>query len=135
LTGSAIITHSRPATGGNAWTWIDGNGASGAGTETYLGDGGAILWALYTGVLGIQPDFQGITLEPHIPAALADARTEIRLLGHHLKFQIRGSGDKLESLTVNGRPSVGNRLSWAELNEGAEITAVVAEPMPEPKKQ
>ncbi len=122
-------------TGGNAWTWIDGIGASGAGTETYLADGGAILWALYTGVLGIQPDFQGVTLEPHIPAALADVRTEVRLLGRHLMFQFCGSGDKLESLTVNGKPAPGHRLSWAELGDSAEIVAVMAAQGLGPKKK
>ncbi|MDD1650047.1 MAG: hypothetical protein LUO80_06600 [Methylococcaceae bacterium] len=110
-------------TGGNAWTWIDGAGASGAGTETYLSDGGAILWALYTAVLGIQADFQGITLEPHIPSALAEVRTELRLLGRHLRFQFRGNGDKLESLALNGKPARANRLPWSELNDGAEIVA------------
>jgi hypothetical protein len=112
-------------TGGNAWTWIDDIGASGAGTETYLSDGGAILWALFRGVLGLESDFQGITIDPHIPEALSDVRTEVRLLGRHIKFQIHGSGDKLDSITLNGKPVPGNRLLWTDIDDGAEISAVM----------
>ena len=112
-------------TGGNAWTWIDGSGPSGAGTETYLADGGAILWGLYTGVLGLQSDFQGITINPHIPKVLSDVRTEVRLLGRHLTFQYRGSGDKLDSITVNGNPAPGNQLLWTDVDDGAEIVVVM----------
>ena len=111
-------------TGGNAWTWIDGIGPTGAGTETYLSDGGAILWALYTGVLGIQPDFQGILFEPHIPAALADVRAEVRLLGRCLTLQVRGSGDTLESLVVNGDPA-SPRVLWSRLDDGSQIVATM----------
>jgi hypothetical protein len=133
---SALVSRNRRLllTGGNAWTWIDGTGPSGAGTETYLADGGAILWALYSAVLGIQADFQGITVNPHIPAALADVRTEVRLLGRHLTFRFSGSGDKLESLTLNGKLISGNRLSWAELGDGTQVGAVMtAGPVPRMK--
>jgi cellobiose phosphorylase len=97
--------------------------------------GGAVIWALYTAVLGIQADFQGITLEPHVPAALADVRTELRLLGRQVTFRFRGNGDKLESLALNGKPARGNRLSRSELNDGAEMVAVLSAAGSRPRKK
>jgi len=47
-------------------------------------------------------------------------------LGRQLTLQFRGSGDKLGSLTVNGKPAARNRLSWSELGNGTEIVAVMA---------
>ena len=76
-------------------------------------------------MLGLQSDFQGITINPHIPKVLSDVRTEVRLLGRHLTFQYMGSGDKLDSITVNGKPASGNQLLWTDVDDGAEIVVVM----------
>ena len=70
------------------------------------------------------PIFQGITINPHIPKVLSDVRTEVRLLGRHLMFQYMGSGDKLDSITVNGKPASG-KLLWTDVDDGAEIVVVM----------
>jgi len=114
-------------TGKNAYTWIDGKGATGAGTEPYLSDGGAILWALYTGILGIRPDFQGITFIPHLPKALADTKVTIRLMGRELIIYIKGYGDSLKSLTLNKRKVRGNRLTWESMQDNSIINIEATE--------
>jgi hypothetical protein len=117
-------------TGKNAYTWIDGTGAAGAGTEPYLSDGGSILWALYEGVCGLRADFQGVKLEPHLPEALRDARFTIRLMGRRIEFRYAGYGDVLKSVRVNGRErSCAQEIPWSELPE-AEIVDVAAEAGP-----
>lgn len=112
-------------TGGNAWTWVDGKDATAAGTEPYLADGGAILWALYTGVLGIRPDFQGISFVPHLPQALADTEVKIRLMGKNIGIRTRGYGDKMKSMALNGKNISGNRLAWDHIQEGSTIDVEV----------
>jgi hypothetical protein len=108
-------------TGGNAWTWIDGQGATGAGTEPYLSDGGAMIWAVYAGILGIRPDFQGVSFVPHVPEALADTEVAVRLMGRRLAIRFHGSGDFLRAVRLNGRIAAGGRLLWTELREGATV--------------
>jgi hypothetical protein len=105
-------------TGGNAYTWIDGVGARPAGTESYLSDGGAMLWALYCGVLGLRCDFQRLTIEPHVPRALADADVSIRMMGRQFRVRYQGHGDALAGLRHNGTPIRGNSLLWSEIKDG-----------------
>lgn len=112
-------------TGKNAYTWIDGKEATGAGTEPYLADGGAILWGLYAGVFGLWPDFQGLTLRPHVPKALADTEIKIRLMGKQLEIKYHGFGDLLERTTVNGRKIDGNRLGWEDIADQSTINIQV----------
>ena len=112
-------------TGGNAWTWIDGQGATGAGTEPYLSDGAAIVWAIYAGMLGIRADFQAISFVPHVPQALADTEVAVRLMGRRLIVRYRGHGDSLGALTHNGQGVAGNRVDWRNLNEGDVVDAEV----------
>jgi hypothetical protein len=116
---------SRPAlpvrlryTGGNAYTWVDGPAATPAGTETYLSDGGAMLWALYCGMLGLRTDFQRLTIEPHIPRALADADVSIRMMGRQIRVRYQGHGDNLVGLRYNGKSIHGNSLLWSEIKDG-----------------
>jgi hypothetical protein len=113
-------------TGGNAYTWIDGAGAAGAGTEPYLSDGGAILWALYAGVLGIRADFQGIRFIPHLPEELADTRVSIRLMGRRITIQYHGFGDILQVLEIRNKVIPSDRqLHWEEIADGDVIEIVV----------
>lgn len=109
-------------TGKNAFTWIDGIGATGAGTEPYLADGGALLWALYEGVFGLRADFKKLRLEPHVPVALRDAQFAVRLMGRRIEVRCHGCGDRLETLCLDeadrGRR---NQLMWDELREGSVL--------------
>lgn len=114
-------------TGKNAYTWIRGKGASGAGTEPYLSDGGAVLWGLYEGVCGIRADFQKVTLAPHIPAAFRDMGLGVRLMGRRIEFCYQGCGDRIESLRLNGQPwDCKNEIPWEFLMDGAVIDVVMA---------
>jgi hypothetical protein len=117
-------------TGKNAYTWIDGIGATGAGTEPYLADGGAMLWALYTGVLGIRADFQSLRFEPHLPEALRDTTVGIRLMGRHLTIRYRGFGDRLGSLALDGQPWGEPTIPWASLRDRANLDVEVLPEMP-----
>lgn len=113
-------------TGKNAYTWIHGNGASAAGTEPYLADGGAILWALYEGVCGIRADFQKLRLEPHIPQALHDLRLAIRLMGKRVEFRYEGAGDQLKGIRVNGQEwGHGEEIPWSAVPDGCAIDVLV----------
>lgn len=113
-------------TGKNAFTWIDGQGATGAGTEPYLSDGGYLLWALYTGVLGIRPDFQGIRFVPHIPQAMGDTEVGLRLMGRRLTVRTRGHGDALKCLAINGRKVSGDWLAWEDIHPESQIELAVS---------
>lgn len=113
-------------TGKNAYTWIHGNGASGAGTEPYLSDGGAILWALYEGVCGIRADFQGLKLKPHIPEALRDLRLSIRLMGKRIEFRYEGFGDRLKAILINGQEwDLGDKIPWSAAPDGCVISTLM----------
>lgn len=113
-------------TGKNAYTWVHGNGATGAGTEPYLADGGAILWALYEGVCGIRADFQKVSLEPHLPRALRGLRLAIRLLGRRIEFHFRGFGDRLAGLRLNGAEwTQGREIPWSALPEGSTVDVLL----------
>ncbi len=110
-------------TGGNAYTWIDGDGATGAGTEPYLSDGGALLWALYAGVLGIRTDFQGVFFVPHIPKALSCARVILRMMGRTIKVNYHGYGDALKSIQTPGNLTAdeNGKFRWTEIPDGADF--------------
>lgn len=109
-------------TGKNAYTWIHGDGASGAGTEPYLADGGAILWALYEGVCGIRADFQRLKLEPHIPEALRDLRLSIRLMGKRIELRYQGFGDGVKAIRIDGRVwDRGDGIPWSNAPDGCVI--------------
>jgi|GEM_PF-6038486 len=114
-------------TGKNAFTWVDGPGATGAGTEPYLGDGGAILWALYNGMLGIRSDFQGLSFAPHLPQPLRDACVAVRLMGRRFECRYEGFGDRLCGLRVNGRAVDFNTpLPWSAVEEGCVLDILLA---------
>jgi hypothetical protein len=113
-------------TGKNAYTWIDATGASGAGTEPYLSDGGAILWSIYTGIIGIRPDFKGLAFNPHIPGELGCVEIDIRLMGKTFTIKTRGYGDCLKSLYIDGRIIKGKRITWDEMREGSIINMEVS---------
>jgi hypothetical protein len=109
-------------TGKNAYTWIRGDGATRAGTEPYLADGGAMLWALYEGVCGIRADFQKLRIEPHLPKAFRSLRLTLRLMGKRLEFRYQGTGDRLGNIRVNGQASrQGNDLPWSVVPDESRI--------------
>jgi hypothetical protein len=111
-------------TGKASWTWLpekSGEVPTDAASEPYLSDAGAMWWALYSGVLGIQPDVQGLTLAPRIPKALANPRVGIRLLGRHLTLRYHGHGDVLRGITRNDRSVSGNRPTWESLPDGSVL--------------
>ena len=83
------------------------------------------MWALYTGILGIRPDFQGITFVPHLPKALADIEVVIRLMGRKLTVRAKGHGDSLKSLTLDEKQITGNRLTWENMQDGCIIVVGV----------
>jgi len=113
-------------TGKNAYTWTHGNGASGAGTEPYLADGGAILWALYEGVCGIRADFQKLRMEPHIPKALRDLRLAIRLMGKRIEFRYEGFGDRLKGICVNAQEwEHGKGIPWSAVPDGSVVEVLL----------
>ncbi|MBU1735057.1 MAG: hypothetical protein KJ692_07465, partial [Verrucomicrobia bacterium] len=108
-------------TGKNAYTWIDGKEATGAGTEPYLSDGGSILWTLYCGVFGLHPDFQGITFKPHIPQQLADTEIGIRLMGKKIDIHYHGHGEKIAELKVAGKSIKSDRILWQDFPDNLTI--------------
>ncbi len=113
-------------TGKNAYTWVHGSGATGAGTEPYLADGGAMLWALYEGVCGIRADFQGLRLEPHVPGALRDTRLAMRLMGRRIEFRFEGSGDRLLTLRLNGRAwDDRHAIPWSAVGDNDTVSISV----------
>ena len=112
-------------TGKNAYTWVRGPDAEAAGSEPYLTCGGALLWGLYTGIFGIAPDFQGLTLTPRVPKALAGTELSIRLMGKRLTIHYTGHGDTLAELRINDTPVELGRISWDSLPDGAAIECLM----------
>jgi cellobiose phosphorylase len=85
-----------------------------------------MLWAMYTGMLGIRPDFQGITFAPRIPKALANPQVGIRLMDKHLQLRYTGFGDRLVGIVINEKPVDGDRVDWDDLPENAVVEIHVA---------
>ena len=125
-----LFSPQQNTTGKASWTWRTdwkgGESPTGAASEPYLSDNGAVLWALYAGVLGIQPDFQGLTLAPHLPAALAGLEAGIRLLGRKLQLRYHGTGDRLQELRVNNQIITGKRLAWEQLPDNSILDLYLA---------
>ena len=114
-------------TGKNAYTWIHQRGPAGAGTEPYLCDGGAILWGLYSGLMGLRADFQGVWFVPHVPRMLEDSSFRIRLMGRLLIVRIRGCGDTLRGVWLNGRGVDEQRIGWDRLRDDDVLEVDVEE--------
>lgn len=119
LYGYPVIDYRRPYihnTGKQSYRWDRGK-SEGSGNEPYLADGMAVAWAFYAGILGIELDIDGIKLDPHIPLNLKNTIVTVALRGKKVTFHYRGSGDRLDSLSVNGEDIEGNLIRWELLKD------------------
>ncbi len=79
-------------------------------------------------ILGIQPDYDGLRIDPCVPESFGDYTIERRFRGamYHISILNPGHVQKgIKSLTVNGRAVDGNVIPFDESVKEYEVTAVM----------
>ncbi len=74
---------------------------------------GSATWAYYAlthYILGVQPDYDGLVIQPCLPAAWEEVRIERQFRGHLLDIHIRRGAETGSSCTLNGNPLSGNKI-------------------------
>lgn len=113
-------------TGSQSFSWLpQGNGNS--GHEPYLSDGGAILWALYRGVLGIDANFKGFSINPRIPLEIGKVSVSIRLMGKKINVNYSNAGDKCEKIELDGRLINKDLIDWQEICNDSTVNVTICQ--------
>jgi N,N'-diacetylchitobiose phosphorylase len=109
------FTHSRysPRFGASRVPWLSGSAA----------------WSFFTAtqyILGLQPDYHGLRIDPCIPAAWKGFQTTRVFRGRKIHVDVRnpaGVQKGVRSLTLNGAPLQGNFIPAAMLAEENQVLA------------
>ncbi len=92
---------------------------------------GAATWAFYSAsqyILGIRPEYKGLTIDPCIPAEWDDIKISRRFRNKILNIIIQNPDRKekgIRSLTINGKSLEGNLIPLSMMNEVNEVMAVM----------
>jgi len=92
---------------------------------------GTATWAYHTAtnyILGIQPEYDGLTINPCIPEEWDGFTTTRIFRGMHLNIQVKNPDHVqkgIQELTVNGEPVEGNFVSLEKLTDECTIRAVM----------
>ena len=90
---------------------------------------GAATWAFYSAtqyILGIRPEYDGLTIDPCIPAEWEDIKITRRFRGKILHISIKNPGKKEKgviSLTINGKQLEGNFIPVSLIGDVNNIVA------------
>ncbi len=76
------------------------------GSDQSLSEDGLIYGlGVLSGIFGVQCDYRGLYLEPHIPLEYAGATIEnLHYQGRHFTLRFHGSGSSIQRIAVNGQP-------------------------------
>jgi cellobiose phosphorylase len=89
---------------------------------------GSAAWSYFTAtqfILGLQPDYGGLRVDPCIPAAWKDFRVTRIFRGKKLRVDVRnpaGVQKGVRSLVLNGKRLTGNFIPIEELAEDNLVT-------------
>ena len=101
----------------------------GTGRVSWLS--GAAVWnyvAMTTALLGIQPDYHGLRLDPCLPPTWAGFTARRTFRGCHYHIKVRNPdqrGKGVRELQVNGAPLSGNLIPAGTPGESLQIEATV----------
>jgi N,N'-diacetylchitobiose phosphorylase len=93
---------------------------------------GSAAWAYYTAtqyILGIQPEYAGLRIDPCIPSDWKEVKIIRRFRGKNLTITVRnesGIQKGMKRLELNGETLEGNFLSFSRLRQNNEIVAVMS---------
>ena len=85
---------------------------------------GTAAWNLYAVsqyILGIRPDYNGLIIDPKIPASVGDFQITRKFRGATYNIQVKNSGGKNVEITLNGKPLSGRLLPLPEKGEVYEV--------------
>ncbi len=92
---------------------------------------GTASWAYYTAaqyILGIQPDYQGLKIDPCIPADWKELKVARRFRNKNFNIKIENDTNKqkgIKKLIVNGEEIKDNLIPFEKMNENNEVIAVM----------
>lgn len=92
---------------------------------------GAATWALYSAsqyILGIRPEYNGITIDPCIPAEWDEVRISRRFRNKMIDIHIKNPDRKekgISQLEVNGKTIQGNFISFELLMEKNNVSVIM----------
>lgn len=89
---------------------------------------GSATWAYYAlthYILGVQPDYDGLVVQPCLPAAWQEVRIERRFRGHWLNIHIRRGGESGVSCVLNGKTLGSNKLPIDALKATNEVEVLI----------
>lgn len=110
---------------------IAGKDAATAGEAKNAWLTGTAAWTLLSithGFCGVQPDYDGLRLDPCIPSDWPEFKVTRRFRGatYHITVQNpKGLCKGINSLTVNGETLSGNRIPLAPAGEEVQVIAVI----------
>ena len=79
------------------------------GSDQALAEDG-ILYSLgvVTGIFGLEPDYQGLRIRPHVPPEFADAMLRnLRYQDKRFTLRFQGYGEQVKSIAVDGKLTEG----------------------------
>lgn len=92
---------------------------------------GAATWAFYSAsqyILGIRPEYKGITIDPCIPSHWEELKITRRFRGKLIEISIENPNKKEKGITVlflNGKPIEGNFIAMELLKDKNLVKAVI----------
>lgn len=99
----------------------------GAGRVSWLS--GSAVWnyvAMSTAILGVQPDYEGLRINPCIPSDWPGFRVTRKFRGATYRIEVRNPGGRqkgIRSLTVDGQAVEGNLIPIAPRGAVVEVLA------------
>lgn len=88
------------------------------------GTASTVMTGCVEGILGMRPDFDGLKIEPAVPADWKEFEIEKDFRGKHLHIVVRNPGhvqSGCKKLVVNGKEMAGNYIPASMLEEQTEI--------------
>ena len=104
----------------NAYCYNPEINVDGSALNDWITGSAAVLMKIvFTDLLGLRPDYNGITIDPLLPDVLKEFETSFVLQGKSvcIKYQTTGSA----STTLNGAPIAGNYIPYEALQSENEI--------------
>jgi N,N'-diacetylchitobiose phosphorylase len=92
---------------------------------------GSASWAYYTVtqyILGIQPDYDGLKIDPCIPSDWREFKITRRFRKKNLSIMIKNAGNVqkgVKSITINGKEIDGNLIPLDLMRENNEVLVVM----------
>lgn len=92
------------------------------------GTASTVMVGCVEGILGMRPDFNGLQIEPSIPADWKEFRIDKVFRGKKLHMTVKnptGKESGVSSITVNGRKLEGNYIAASDLADTNEIEVLM----------